>query len=326
PYCIEATSYCVFTNAKFQGPNRGVSIIEANSSQATAVLASTASLHVVSSGAPEVGNESPPYQVQDIPGKGKGVVATRKISRGEVFMLDYAAVLVDTQMPSRIKRDQGRQLLREAIERLPAARKILDLARSSLDPDNVPAAEDVIKTNSFQVDIGGKGYMALFPEIARMNHACKPSALTRFNATTLSNTVTAFHDIHPGEEITISYTPFGLPSTSRQALLRQNWGFECACSLCASPPNELAASDARRKMIADLGQQVLGLVEKGSAASMKRAAELYSEVADAVREEGLVPHLGAHYEVLGRLYIAAGDTKKGAEMVRRAVDEGKGFE
>jgi hypothetical protein len=35
-----------------------------------------------------------------------------------------------------------------------------------LDPDNVPAAEDVIKTNSFQVDIGGKGYMALFPEIA----------------------------------------------------------------------------------------------------------------------------------------------------------------
>jgi hypothetical protein len=71
---------------------------------------------------------------------------------------------------------------------------------------------------------------------------------------------------------------------------------------------------------------VLGLVERGNAASMRRVAELYSEVVDAVREEGLVPHLGAHYEVLGRLYIAAGDTKKGAEMVRSAVDEGKGFE
>ncbi len=32
------------------------------------------------------------------------------------------------------------------------------------------------------------------------------SALTHFNATTLSNTVTAFHDILPNDEITISCT------------------------------------------------------------------------------------------------------------------------
>jgi hypothetical protein len=104
--------------------------------------------------------------VQDIPGKGKGLVATRKILRGQVFMVDYAAVVADARFPSRVKRDQGRQLLREAIERLPGAEEVLSLARSSSDPDNVPVVEDVMRTNSFTVEIAGREYMVLFPRIA----------------------------------------------------------------------------------------------------------------------------------------------------------------
>ncbi|GAB1312708.1 SET domain-containing protein 5 [Madurella fahalii] len=325
PYCVENTSYCVFTNANFRGSSRGVSIIDVPSSNTTGVTSTVASIaDLLLSDEPETEQEPPPYEVQDIPGKGKGLVATRKILRGQAFMVDYAALVADTQFPSRVKRDQGRQLLTEAVQRLPAAELILNLARSSSDPDNVPAAEDVMKTNSFSVDIGGKAYMALFPHIARINHACKPSALTRFNSTTLSNTVTAFHDILPGEEITISYSPFGLTSQARQQTLLQKWGFQCTCPLCSSSPSVLAASDARRKKIATLGDEVLKMLDRGD--SPKRAAEMYEEVVDAVREEGLVPHLGAHYEVLGRLYLAAGDQRKGVELVKKGVEEGRGFE
>jgi hypothetical protein len=81
-------------------------------------------------------------------------------------MVDYAAVVADSRFPSRVKREQGRQLLREAIERLPGAEEVLNLARSSSDPDNVPVVEDVMKTNSFSVEIAGREYMALFPRIA----------------------------------------------------------------------------------------------------------------------------------------------------------------
>jgi hypothetical protein len=88
-------------------------------------------------------------------------------------MVDYAAIVADTQFPSRIKRNQGRELLREAIERLPAADVILNLARSSSDLANVPTVEDVMKTNSFSVEIGGKGYMALFPKIAVSVISCR---------------------------------------------------------------------------------------------------------------------------------------------------------
>ena len=170
PFCIEHTNYCAFTNAHFQGPNRGVSLIDTRPQKTTnassGLMSITKMLSSMPHTSPEADDESPSYEVRDIPGKGKGLVATRKIARGEAFMVDYAAVVADAQLPSRVRREQGRELLREAIERLPAADVILNLARSSTDPENVPVAEDVMKTNSFSVEIGGRGYMALFPKIA----------------------------------------------------------------------------------------------------------------------------------------------------------------
>ncbi len=199
PYCPENTVYCVFTNAGFQGPDRGVSLIDVQPSSTSNAASAVDSVAQLLSSLPipeTTGDESPPYEIRDIAGKGKGLVATRKILRGQAFMVDYAAVVADKEFSSRIKRAQGRRLLKEAIHRLPSAKQVLSLARSSSDPDNVPAFEDVMKTNSFNVEIAGKGYMALFPQIAvslsrisrvrvdldmtdslhlqRINHACQP--------------------------------------------------------------------------------------------------------------------------------------------------------
>lgn len=169
PYCPRNTNYCVFTSAEFQGPDRGVSIIDvqpSKSNNATSAAASLARFLSFALAREAAQRTSPPYEVRDIPGKGKGLIATRKISRGQVLMIDHAAVVADERFPTRVRREHGRLLLREAIERLPMAREVLSLARSSSDPDNVPAVEDVMKTNSFSVEIGGRAYMALFPQIA----------------------------------------------------------------------------------------------------------------------------------------------------------------
>lgn len=170
PYCVNGGSYCVFSKADFLGPDRGLSIIDLNpesGGNATSAIATLARL--LSSNAPALGSVrsgSPPYEVRDIVGKGKGLVAIRKIPRGEVFMVDYPAVVADVHFPRRVRQEEGRQLLREAIARLPAAEEILSLARSSVNPDTVPVVEDVMKTNSFGVEIAGNDYMALFPNIA----------------------------------------------------------------------------------------------------------------------------------------------------------------
>ncbi|KAH6848097.1 hypothetical protein B0I37DRAFT_310334 [Chaetomium sp. MPI-CAGE-AT-0009] len=340
PYCADNTNYCVFTNTNFQGRDRGVSVIDVPPSGAengTSAVTSIAKLLSSLPPAPEsVDTTSPPYELRDIPGKGKGLIATRKIPRGQVFMVDYAAVVADTKLPRSVRQAQGRRLLSEAIERLPAADEVLSLARSSPDPDNVPASEDVMTTNAFGVEISGKGYMALFPRIAaslphpapqhiHITNTYPTSAITRFNATTLSNTAMAFHDILPNEELTISYSEFGLPSTARRQSLRK-WGFTCTCALCSLPADELAASDERRRRVSRLGKEVIELVEHGGREDLRTAAELYSEAVDAVREEGLVPHLGGHYQVLGQLWAAAGELERGREWVRRGREETEGYE
>lgn len=175
PYCTDNTTYCVFTHAHFQGPNRGVSIIDVqpsgsdnNTTSAVTSIAEFLSSLGASHGSQDDGHEEQPspFEVRDIPGKGKGLIATRKIRRGHVFMVDHAAVVADVRLPTRIRRAEGLQLLKEAVERLPGADEVLNLARSSRDPENVPVFEDVIRTNSFTVEIAGKDYMVLFPRIA----------------------------------------------------------------------------------------------------------------------------------------------------------------
>jgi hypothetical protein len=74
-----------------------------------------------------------------------------------------------------------------------------------------------------------------------------------------------------------------------------------------------------------LGNEVVALVERGGKEDFKKAIDLYTEVVEAVKEEGLVPHLGGHYEVLGRLWAAFGDAKKGGEWVKRGRLEEEAF-
>jgi hypothetical protein len=88
----------------------------------------------------------------------------------------------------------------------------------------------------------------------------------------------------------------------------------------------LAASDERRKKIDALGKEVVKLVERGERKDLRKAAEMYGEVVDAVKMEGLVPHLGGHYEVLGRLWAAAGEVERGKGWLLKGRREEEGFE
>lgn len=168
PYCAD-TRYCVYTNSVFQG-NHGVSIITtpeiaANSPALIAQLSAIGDLglgdgrHVVT--------EKPPYVVRDIPGKGKGVIATRRIGRGEVFMVDYPSVLADVEFPGRVRHDEGVLLLQRAMDQLADSQEVLSLARSSRSGAAVP--EDVMRTNTFGITVAERSRLALFPKISVSN-------------------------------------------------------------------------------------------------------------------------------------------------------------
>ena len=162
PYCANSTEFCVFTNAIFQG-NRGISFITTPETAASSVEVLTA---LQSSLDPRLVREgvNKPWEVRDLPGRGKGVVSTRRIAKGEVIMVDYIGALAEADFPSRVKRTEGNNLLQRAMDQLPDPERVLSLARSSKTGSPVP--EDVMRTNTFATEITGRTLMALFPQIS----------------------------------------------------------------------------------------------------------------------------------------------------------------
>jgi hypothetical protein len=113
------------------------------------------------------------YDVVDMPGRGKGVIATRLIKRHETFMVDYAVLIIDVDFPVSTGEIRRRQLLRQATEQLANPIGATSLARSRGN-DVEDLVEDVMGTNSFITEIHENQHNALFPIISRMNHACAP--------------------------------------------------------------------------------------------------------------------------------------------------------
>lgn len=130
----------------------------------------------------------------------------------------------------------------------------------------------------------------------------------------------AVRDIHPGEELTISYIDGHLPRKDRQDRLK-DWGFTCTCPHCSMSAADIAASDARMERItkieADLetmvatgtidptlGDELVALYEQEKfetyiGQAFTRAALLHSLVGN---ETMAVRYAGMAYEAMAREY------------------------
>jgi hypothetical protein len=111
-----------------------------------------------------------PYEVRDVPGKGKGAVATRRIAKGMAVLVEGVRVLAGVEYPAEVGRGEVRGLLGEAVGRLGESGEVLGLVRGGGkgdDRDGVGGVvEDIMVTNSFGVVVGGKEYMGLFVDAA----------------------------------------------------------------------------------------------------------------------------------------------------------------
>lgn len=100
---------------------------------------------------------------------------------------------------------------------------------------------------------------AVFRVASRLNHSCRPNAHINWNSKLQRITVHALTPIASGEEVRIHYRGGGDGETrdERQAGLRDDFGFVCACKLCADLDDKArAASDARQTGIASLFTQI----------------------------------------------------------------------
>jgi hypothetical protein len=124
-----------------------------------------------------------PWKIVDIPGKAKGVVATRKIKMYETFMLDQAAVVVDMEAENALSDDENKKLLKRAVDQLLVPGMIRDMsaahaggegnANDNEEHDDVEGRleEDIMKTNAFGSTVAEVSSRALYPLISVSHEA-----------------------------------------------------------------------------------------------------------------------------------------------------------
>ncbi|KAM7198996.1 hypothetical protein V8F33_004733 [Rhypophila sp. PSN 637] len=329
---------CVYTSTSFN-ENSGISIIAHPETAATLVAAisnTTASWnarHHIAGHAHLAGDlDSLPYVVTPIPGKGIGVIATKPIPQFSTIMVSFPALVIDDELfPDDDEHEvpgEGPRLFTRALGQLTDKKRALDLAKSRGHEDGkVHVVEDVVRTNAFGIyAVDGRDFKGLYPEIARLNHGCDPNAYGRFTKADLTMTAVATRDIEPGEEITISYIPLGLPSVYRQQALA-NWSFKCTCALCTSAPEASSASDSRRNHLVELLHEMKQLIPTSSKPlSVEQTQANYEQLVVNTREfveilqiERLFPKVGEYYQRFMKIYYGFGDIESAYKYARTAL-------
>lgn len=257
---------------------------------------------------------NPPWEVKVIPGRGKGLFATRTLHRGDQIVADTPVGVYHTdalQYDHRL----GYVYLHTSFMHLPKATQQLFLgtmAASEGDP-----IMERINTNAFAGDFEGSPHFLMYPETALMNHDCRPNAMYYYDPKTLIHSTEAARTIEVGEEITIPYNNILAPRSERQRSLNDYWGFKCTCSLCSGSSEEIRASDSRLERIVELQKSLADWTpwSDGTPAMAEELISLYEE-------ERLHAAKATGHTFAALAYNAVGDSKIAEWHAEFALDAG----
>ncbi|KAL5323991.1 hypothetical protein ACEPPN_008534 [Leptodophora sp. 'Broadleaf-Isolate-01'] len=315
PQCITdketSEEFCVYTNANFAS-GRGISFFTS-----TKIAARVISLPAFTQ--PELHKHvnnftNPPWEVRNVADRGNGLFAIRTLHRGDEIVSDTPVGVYqsDAFFPDW---PMGYKYLHKAFQQLPKATREIFVKMAAHNPGD-PIMERV-NTNAFAGEFEGAPHFLLYPETALMNHDCRPNAMYYHDPATLIHATFASRTIHPGEEITITYTNILEPRAQRQEALTQTWGFECKCSLCTAEPSEVRKSDNRIRRI----QELQGFLADWSPDSIG-TPNMARELLKLYEEEGVHAALGTGHMFAALAYNADGDMKGAKKHARLAIEAG----
>ncbi|OAA40633.1 lysine methyltransferase [Metarhizium rileyi] len=257
---------------------------------------------------------SPPYEERHIPGKGRGLVATRMLYKGDKILLNTPILMVDSSGYDSLG-GPWTSLPRLAVENLPPeTEKLFFSMHGASDTDDVRGRIDV---NAYDVRIGGHQYFAVLPEIARINHDCRPNTNYYFDENTLTQMVVASRDIAPGTELSVTYINPVQEREHRNDNLLATWGFNCSCSVCRLPPHLSRRSDERVEDIARL-QAEYELVDEGE--WMGYPPQKAEALISLLEEEGIRTNIGNAYLYAAFTHCAHGNYWETVRHANTALD------
>ncbi|KAF2787449.1 SET domain-containing protein [Melanomma pulvis-pyrius CBS 109.77] len=288
--------YCVFSDQKFAS-GRGIFIVT-TSAMAYEMLKKPAFTD------PEAlsrinNHDNPPFETHEFPMKGRGLIANKTLHRGDQIFAS-SALLITNPDAYHLVEEERLKLIHRGVDTLPEATKPLFWAL--LDHFKGDPVDDRINTNAFEIEINGHTQHAVLPEIAMLNHDCRPNAAYFWDEETLSHYVHATQTIYPGEEITITYINNERSRAKRMANLKMNWGFDCDCSSCSAHPSFYAESDARIQRMEELISHLNNWTPES-----KATPELAETLISLYEQERLFASLGVPYKHAAETYSSFGD-------------------
>ncbi|KAJ6445162.1 SET domain-containingprotein [Purpureocillium lavendulum] len=297
-HCItpeEATEpFCVYSSHAF-ADGRGISILTtpsriASISQLPAFIESSAFMD--GNGA----RVSPPFEERELPGRGRGLIANRTMFRGDRILAHTPLLMLDTEAYEDLDDTEWIELETAAVDQLPAESRAA-FWKLYGQPTTHPVS-DRINTNAFEIETAAGTYYGVFPEIARLNHDCRPNAAYFFDPETFTHFVHATTTVSPGTELTITYIDPHLPHSQRRRQLSASWGFECSCSLCSAHPSMREASDARLRQIERLTEVLTD--------DLSSPGEMARSLISLYEQERLHAAVSSAYRLAARAFCAEG--------------------
>ncbi|KAF7921989.1 uncharacterized protein EAE98_008200 [Botrytis deweyae] len=254
--------------------------------------------------------ENPRYALQDVQGKGKGLVATQDIPKGTRIIEEKPIMTRPKQAPPGFS-------LRGQFNALNNEQQQAFLSLKNVHPYKNADEQyfGIFKTNGLPMASDDEG--GLFIEACRINHACDNNAFSNWNTNIRKHTIHALRDIHEGEEITISYLGSrSWPREIRRQVLQEKFKFLCSCNLCALPARESMQNDREFMNIARIMTLIPGTFMRNPLQGvryMDQAVQLLSG-----KEMG-VSLLGGLFVEASKMNIGHGDLARARILAEKAT-------
>jgi len=267
-----------------------------------------------------------PVMVTEIPGKGKGLVASKDFKKGQVLFQEASVIIVHAPsgiVPLQELKDQISKMSEEQKNKFDQLKP-----RGIFRPDQLAAALrenclvelDIFVSNSVTIRTNGDK-MALFPSNSHMNHSCAPNLIQMFTSDADDADVIeirAIKDILKGEEVTHCYTRGFMTSSQMKTKLQEDFHFDCKCGVCSGsiPHQDVLISEISSK-INLLYSPFDTLYRKKKKDWMNVASEL--ERAVDLSKQLYIGHIFDKLNVY-RLFVEASQMARDPLRLKKAVD------
>lgn len=260
-----------------------------------------------------------PIKVVDIPGKGKGIVASQDVKKGTLLIVSKAFAVVDNDYAAdtALPRAILGKLTPETARDVSALYDGKDRSTAQPEPPGNPSLERLIavcKFNAFTTegftdlpahrDFEHKPLRGLWILPSYFNHSCLRNAHRTYYGDVM--TVFAIADAKNGDEITINYVDPMDSYTVRASRLKLGHGFVCDCRLCELDRTDPLYQKREELVQVGLDLQAVAAEEPGLVIALLERQLSKIRATYTTRQE-LMMQLYSPLKSLGNLHQALGN-------------------